>query len=644
LKVVQSLVFLRTEKETLLPFEVLREKIFVAKANDCPTNHLFEAALVSVIRDCKRLPLDAFKFVLSGPKGVLGSINDLLLTMIAHERFEDICALIEEFPWFYSEFRKGTLSETKFAKLKALELETRPSARLSGLVAISHFFTESGDLGLAILAAGQAMQLAQKLDAQSASLGIDFLEHSTCTYGDACFKYAKTLQDLGCNVSFKYAMADYNKQLLRLALTGYEKCKQFEHIEAERISSAKVLCYALLEQNFRAYFEQVRNGFRGLKLRGTRKALATLRAATATNDDYSERIGSELTNVDELLLLDLLINRRFKDIFDLLKKEQVVLDYFQCYRQSYWTTEHLDVHVDEHCALLESIFSNENPILTSEDFDSFLETWAVLFSQGSFGLALLVAGEAVRRTELLLRQNENFEFERRMRIAKLHVRSRFLFASALRDFGSISPLKMKIRTFQRHVLKLAIDEYSKALRFDSRIQHDSALFQLAELADCYSYLGSYLRAGLLRFKLDYYVELTLLICVSKKVCVMTVLGTMLGTILNFPGTFLSCADPVLPYYFPAQNVLLLVSLFPLLYFPELPRLRDISLALFKIGTVLLSVLVFYVAATLVMTANVFEAFFGFLLPFAAASFLIIMSVKAEQRIDRELGLEPKTAS
>ncbi len=157
MRVVQSLGFVRIAKEKLRSFQVLQEDISVAKANGSPINHLYEAALLSVIRDCAKLPLDAFRFVLSGPQPSTELTNDLLLTMLVHERFADICSLVEDFPWFYSEFRKGPLDDAKFAKLKALQLETRPSVKLPGLITLSHLFTESGDLGLAILAAGEAM-------------------------------------------------------------------------------------------------------------------------------------------------------------------------------------------------------------------------------------------------------------------------------------------------------------------------------------------------------------------------------------------------------------------------------------------------------------------------------------------------------
>ncbi|HEY9680658.1 MAG TPA: hypothetical protein V6C86_03610 [Oculatellaceae cyanobacterium] len=638
MKGVQSLGFVRIAQDKLQSFEVLQEKIFVAKASDSPINHLYEAALLTAIRDCEKLSVDAFRFVLSGPSAPAEMTNDLLLTLIAHQRFEDICSLIEDFPWFYSEFRKGPLPGAKFAKLKAVQLETQPTVKLPGLVTASHLFTESGDLGLAILAAGQAMQLAQKLDTQGTSLGFDFFEQSTSTYGDACFKYAKTLQDLGRNVSFKYATPDYNKRLLRLALNAYEQCKKFECIESERICNAKAACYALLEQNFLAYFEQVRTFLTTLKSLGTRKALAALRSA---NHDDFKSIGTDL---DEFVLLDLLRNRGFKEIFDLLKNDPVVLDFFQCYRHSYWTKEHLNTRVDEHLVLLESIFANENPLLTFEDFDSFVDAWATMFSEGSFGLAVLAAGEGLRRVELLVSRADHCGTEDRQAIAKLNVRSRFLFASALRDFGSVSPLKMKVKPFQRQILKLAVEEYSKALRLNSRTTKDHPSFQLSELADCYSCLGRYLTAAFIRFKLDYWVELTLLFCLSKKVCLLTLLGAQLGLILNFPGTFLLSADPVLPYYFHLQNALLSVSLFPLLYFPELPRHRHISQILFKIGTALLSAMMFFVVAIVLMRANVFAALLGFLVPFTAASFVLVMAINAEQRIDRELGLEPSKGS
>ena len=244
---------------------VIQMQILLAEAKNRDVNGYYKAGLAIAIKNCDALEVDDFKFLLAGT--AIYESEELLLRLIERERFNDIRLLIDEFPSFYLRFRKHDLSSQNLSKLHALFERQADQTRFVDLTNASHMWSESGDLALAILCAGEAMKQAQmffdtSINAEAPSI-LDGDADNTCRnskedaredYGSALFRYAKTVHDLGANVHHRFNVESFHRAFLRCALAKYERSLKLGTTEVELHLYGIINCHALLGNYFQSGF------------------------------------------------------------------------------------------------------------------------------------------------------------------------------------------------------------------------------------------------------------------------------------------------------------------------------------------------------------------------------------------------------
>lgn len=137
--------------------------------------------------------------------------------------------------------------------------------RLVDLTNASYMWSESGDLALALLCAGEAMKQAKatfdtSINAKATSIVNEdayrtsrrSIQDAREEYRNALFRYAKTVHDLGANVHHRFNVESFHRLFLQCALAKYGRSLKMGTTEVELHLYGIINCHALLGNYFQS--------------------------------------------------------------------------------------------------------------------------------------------------------------------------------------------------------------------------------------------------------------------------------------------------------------------------------------------------------------------------------------------------------